>query len=169
MKTKKGMTFAEMTFAEKSVLITTCIVIVTLLLRIWDPGFLQWFHMNPMQEAPFLLNIIQLFWLVFQLAIYIVCGVSILWLALFTGFSIILIAIEAILVTCDIVFAIWNLITWWWPSKRIDISVTNSFNYYFNDIIEDKLGNINIFMMTAWLVPVVLVTLPIAVILISTI
>ena len=125
----------KMTIAEKLALIAIAISTITFLLRMWDPEFLYWFHIKPMQEVSFLRNIWQTVWLFFQILIYIVWIASVLWLLIFFVAFVIAMAIEIVAVIFDIIFAIYNLLTWIIQLPRIKISIVKICSNFFEDIL----------------------------------
>ena len=129
MKTKR-----ELTTLEKGILVSIVISILTLLLRVWNPSFLEWFHVSSMQETSFIVNLFQLLWIVFQAVVYFLTGVTLTILILYCTIGLMFIAFGIIPFTLDVMISIWNLISRVIPHMwYLDIHLTGP--YY--DLVED--------------------------------
>ena len=106
MKTKR-----ELTTLEKGILVAILISIVTLLLRVWNPSFLEWFHITSMQDDNFLMNIIQTIWVVVHVITYLITGLSVIILLIFAIIGISIFALTFIPFIIDIMISLWNLVS----------------------------------------------------------
>lgn len=131
----------EMTSIEKTVLIVICVTAISFLLRMWDPAFFHWFHMKPMQEVSFLRNIWQTVWLLFQVIVYIVWSISLLWMMANLIYGVFALIIGTITGIIDILIAIWNLITWVTPLPHVEMSITIVTFDYIGDILDSDFSD----------------------------
>ena len=130
----------EISSTEKVVFIAICVAIVAFLLRMWNPDFFRWFHIKSMQDVSFLRNIWQTIWLTFQIAVYLIWSVSLLWMGSILISAFISFIIGTITGVLDIIIAIWNLITWVLPLPRVEISISKSTFGYIEVIMYKKFG-----------------------------
>ena len=117
----------EMSTTEKVVLTAICSAALAFLLRVWDPAFFRYFHIVSMQEVSFLRNVWQTAWLVFQIAAYLVWGISSLYLIMYLVISLIIIGIGIIAFLPDILISIWNIMSHIIPIPYVETRIAKRY------------------------------------------
>ena len=123
MKTKKK----ELTSLEKIIVMFMIICLVTFIMRVCDPAFLGWFHISPMQNSNFLINILQLVWFIFQAIVYLVWGLDVVLMLLGLILFFVSISPGIITISIDILISVWNLISRIIPMPYIDVNCTKRY------------------------------------------
>lgn len=91
----------------KMALTAIAYAVITLLLRIWDPEFLYWFHVAPMREVSFLRNLWQTAWFGFHIIYAITVLHFVFWIVIM---ALALVSVVTVFVL-DVFILIYNLTT----------------------------------------------------------